>query len=426
MTTARPLFRRSSPVLLSSLVVLALLAYPPTSAAQLVLGQYEDEAPLRTWNSLGPLGAASLGLGETCFALAADTTAAFVNPALLARLPKYTVTLSASLSAADLYRFSVLNTGVLESAGNTREESYALDYGGASFRWRGWTVGISAGLTADYGRPDLLYEYAPHGSLSYSLSSDQAGFRRTFQAAVARDLGRRLALGIGFHLSDGHLERRVKEDTPSAGYSILDEKTQELRGFFFTAGLLWEPVDGLRFGGAVRTPQTLKSTDQSLLQYEAPAAGTLIEIGAEAEDSYDEPWMAGAGVTWAIGPRFLAAADVAYFAWSEYRVSYFDEPLRRDFRDIVRFGAGVQYDLATSLFGRPALLPLRAGFVYDPQPMKAPHSGYRLLTLGAGLVIEGLRIDLGLLVGSESGSGRDLAVRRIALTLSYALAGARR
>ena len=423
MTITRSLLRTSSRRLPSVLLVVALLAGPRPSAAQLVLGQYEDEAPLGTWNVLGPLGGASLGLGGTRFALASDITAALANPALLARLPKFTVTLGGSLSAAELYRFSVLNTGVLESAGNAQAESYALDYGGASFRWRGWTVGISAGLTADYGRPKVLYEYYSRGTLSYSLSSEQAGLRRTFQAAVARDLGPRLALGLGFHLSDGHLERRVKEEYYDAGYSILDDKTQEFRGFFLNAGLAWEPIAGLRFGAAVRTPQTLNAADRSLLQYTAPAAGTLIEILAEADDTYDEPWMAGAGLSWAIGSRVLAAADIAYFAWSKYRASYFDEPLRRDFRDVVRFGAGVQYYLSASLFGRPALFPLRAGFGYDPQPMSAPRSGYRLLTFGTGLVVDNLRLDLGVLFGSERGSGRDLAVRRVALTMSYVLAG---
>jgi hypothetical protein len=374
---------------------------------------------------LGSLGAASTGLGETCFALAADLTAAFVNPALLARLPKVVVTLSGSLSSTELYRFSILNTGVLESPGNTRADSTALDYGGASVRWRGWAVGIAAGITADHSRPRLRYDYSPHGALLYSLAGDQAGFRRTFQAAVARDIGRRLALGVGFQLSDGHLERRLEESYPAAGYSILDEKIQDARAVFITAGLVWEPIDGLRFGGAVRTPQTLQSTDQSLLRYEAAGGGSPIEIRAEAEDSSDEPWMAGAGMSWAIGSRFLVAADAAYFAWSRYRVTYFDEPQTRDFRDIIRFGAGVQYELAASLFGRAALLPLRAGFIYDPQPMDARHSSYRLLTLGAGLALGGFRLDLGLLAGSERGSGRDLAVRRLALTLTYAPTGGR-
>jgi len=268
-----------------------------------------------------------------------------------------------------------------------------------------------------------LYEYSSRGAVLYSLSSEQAGFLRTFQAAVARDLGPRLALGVAFNLSAGHLNRRVKEEYAGDGYSILDDKTQDLRGFFLSAGLIWEPVAGLRFGAAVRTPQTLKSSDQSLLQYSAPAARTLIEIRAEAEDTYDQPWVAGAGLTWAIGSRFLAVADVSYFAWSKYRASYFDEPQRRDFRDVVRFGAGIQYRLSASLFGRPALFPLRAGLGYDPQPMNAPRSAYRLLTLGTGLDFGNIRLDIGLLFGSERGSGHGLAVRRVALTMSYVLAG---
>lgn len=426
LTIVPSLLRRPSRLLPSAFLVVALAAGPHPLAAQLVLGQYEDEAPLRTWNVLGPAGAVSSGLGETRFALVTDLVSAFANPALLARLPRFTVTLAGSLSADELYRFSVVNTGVLETTANVRADSSALDFGGASLRWRGWTFGLSAGLTADYGRPRVFYDYAPHGAVLYSLSTRQAGFRRTFQAAAGRELGSRLALGVGFNLSDGRIERLVDERNSSGGYSILDDKTQDFRGFFLTAGLLWEPVAGLRLGAAVRTPQTLNADNRSLLRYEAPTAGTLIEISAEAEDAYDEPWMAGAGLTWAIGSRILAAADAAYFAWSKYRASYFDEPLRRDFRDIVRFGAGVQVHLTASLFGRPAIFPLRAGFAYDPQPMNAPRSAYRLLTLGAGLGLDNFRIDAGLLVGSERGSGRDLTVRRVALTASYVLAGERR
>ncbi len=403
-----------------ALLLVALLASPLPMTAQLVLGQYEDEAPLRTWNILGPVGAASLGLGEARFALPADMTAALANPALLARLGTFTVTLVGSLYTAELYRFSVLNTGVLESRGNARKEAYALDYGGASFRWRGWTVGISAGLLADYGRPDIDYEYYSRGALMYSLSSDQSGFLRTFQVAVARDLGPRLALGLGFNLSDGQLARNVAEENVGAGYSILDDKTQERRGFFLNAGVAWEPVAGVQLGAAVRTPHTLKASDRSLLQYAAPKTGTLIEIRAEAEDTYEEPWVAGAGLAWTIRRRLLATADIAYFAWSKYRVVYFDEPLRRDFRDVVRLGAGVQYSLSISLLGRQALVPLRAGFGYDPQPMRESHSAYSLLTLGTGLVVDSIQLDFGILFGSERGSGRDLAVRRIALTMSYA------
>jgi hypothetical protein len=74
-----------------ALLLLGVLALPTVSSAQLVLGQYEDEAPLRSWNTFGLTVASSLGRGETQLALAEDCSAALGNPALLASLPKFSV-----------------------------------------------------------------------------------------------------------------------------------------------------------------------------------------------------------------------------------------------------------------------------------------------------------------------------------------------
>ena len=40
------------------------LLFPAPSAAQLVLGQYEEEAPVRSWNSFALATAAALGRGK--------------------------------------------------------------------------------------------------------------------------------------------------------------------------------------------------------------------------------------------------------------------------------------------------------------------------------------------------------------------------
>ncbi len=48
------------------------LFFRGAASAQLVLGQYEDEAPLGTWNIFGAPSAASIGLGGAQFARAWD------------------------------------------------------------------------------------------------------------------------------------------------------------------------------------------------------------------------------------------------------------------------------------------------------------------------------------------------------------------
>ncbi len=50
------------PALLFILILLILFPAAPAHA-QLVLGQYQDEAPLRTWNIFGPLTASQTAMG---------------------------------------------------------------------------------------------------------------------------------------------------------------------------------------------------------------------------------------------------------------------------------------------------------------------------------------------------------------------------
>jgi hypothetical protein len=113
------------------------------------------------------------------------------------------------------------------------------------------------------------------------------------------------------------------------------------------------------------------------------------------------------------------AAEAAWFGWSRYEVTSFDEPLVRAFRDVVKTGAGIQYLARAGSSGRPPRIPLRLGFSIDPQPMTAVHSTYLRLTFGAGLEFRDIAIDLSGAVARESGSGRDLRVGRIALSCRY-------
>src|SRR4030043_2364087 len=126
---------------------------PIASPAQLVIGQYEDEAPLRTWNTFGLATAASIGGGETMLALADDCSAALSNPALLAGLPKFTLSLNGSYSRSTLFRYSIVNTGVLVSEGNLGIGLFALDFGGLSYRISAWTFALTASVTEVYDRP---------------------------------------------------------------------------------------------------------------------------------------------------------------------------------------------------------------------------------------------------------------------------------
>jgi opacity protein-like surface antigen len=405
-------------VLLPAAVIgLALLVALPAEA-QLVLGQYEDEAPLGTWNVFGVPTAPALALGGPRAARAWDVSSGQTNAALLVTLPRSSVTLSGAYSWASMFKYSLVNTGVVVSEGNLTAGSLGLDLGGFAYHWGDWALAASAGILENYGRPGIA---ASDGSGTYELDMSQEGWLRDYNLSAARRLSGRLSVGLGLNYATGNLHRTVVETSPgtSGPITITDDKSEKYSGFFLNGGLAWDVTDRLTAALVFRTPYVKKGEAQSSLRYQAPAAGTDILIEAEARNEYRQPWIVGAGVSGRFSAAFSVVADLTYFGWSAYRVTYFDEPLSRSFRDVLKAGAGVEYLIAGRLFGREASFPLRLGVSVDPQPMTEPRSTYYSIHAGTGFRLPFLAVDLAGVFGRESGSGDSLSAGKAVLSVTY-------
>jgi len=403
------------------LIILAVfLAFPVSASAQLVLGQYEDEAPLRTWNIFGFQTAPSLGRGDTAFTIADDCSVALTNPALLIDLPRFTATLNAPSYFTSLYKFSLINTGVLSTTRNPSLTLYALDFGGLSCQFRGWAFALTAALVEIYDRPSVRYEASYHGTLYYTLDFSQEGILRTTNLSIARRLGR-FQVGLGFNLASGDLKREIVETYLDPGITISDNKSQKFSGFFLNGGIVARITD--KWGAALvfRTPYTKKSESKSELEYSAPAGGTDIKIAADSSDTYKQPLVLGLGISYKFSPNFQVFSDLSYFNWSGYSVEYFGEEMERNFRDTLKLGLGAEYVVHLRIFKADAFIPLRIGAAYDPQPMQEPNSAYTYFSAGTGLRWRMISLDFGASFGREKGSGNSLEARRISLSLSIHL-----
>jgi hypothetical protein len=413
--------RKLVPLPAACLIPFIVLLFPCQARPQLILGQYEDEAPVRTWNTLGIELAPSLACGGAQTAAAWDASAALVNPALLCSLPKLTVTANASHTSASMFRYSILNTGVLSTEANLTESVYALDFGGLSFRAGGWAFAFSAALLESYGRPPLDFQAHSQAGVVYTIQAVQSGDLRTFNLSAARRLFRRLTTGLGFNLVSGRLERTISENFIADGMTIEDRKSQNFKGFFMNAGLSLLLSERVSLAVAVRTPYAKTSDSRSLLEYRVPAAHTDIRISASSEDEYRQPWAVGAGASWRPSVDLKVSADLWFFKWSSYSATYFGEEKERSFTDVLRLAAGLEYLSDYHLFGRTLRSPLRIGISYDPQPMKTPRSAYAYITFGTGVAFGRVRVDFAGAIGKESGSGHSLSARRGAITLSYVI-----
>ena len=268
--------RRIVHVLLASALMLIL---PPLSSGQLVIGQYEDEAPLRTWNIFGFQTAVAIGRGDTSFAAPAlDSSAALTNPALLADLAGFRLTLNGMVQSTALRTFSIVNTGVLATEANLNLNLYGLDFAGISFSRKGWAAALNVSVSEIYDRPRTEYQYSYRGRLYYAIDFGQDGFLRTFNLSLARRLGRRFRAGIGLNVVTGELSRKIDEQWTASGISIRDSKKQEFSGFFLNGGVLVGVAEKLDLAFVFRTPYRKNSPGESVLVYEAPAGGTEIQL----------------------------------------------------------------------------------------------------------------------------------------------------
>ena len=414
---------RFRPFYVASALLAACAFGAGPAAGQLKLGQYEDEAPFRTWNTHPFTAASALGRGGTSFTLATDPSAALANPALLPLLPRFSVLVNGALQTATFNKYGFVNTGIFITQGNLDQNQTGLDFAGLSIRIGYWAVALSVSEAESYARPQALYEEpGPNGRTAYLLQWIQTGSLRVLNFGIGRMLGGGLSLGLGVNYAFGSLRREYAEQIYGAGgYRISDAVTQDFRGVYLNGGLLWAPTSKFRAAAVFRTPYPKKVQGRSTLAYTAPDGPTDITITATSDDEARQPLVLGLGVSWDLLPRLVLAAEASFHNWSAYALNEFGEDRDRAFRDVVRVGLGLEFKQQITLFGGRFDIPSRVGVIYDPQPAKNPASSYWDFTIGTGLAAKHVRLDFGALIGREWGSGAALAVRKFSISFGFQL-----
>jgi len=400
-------------------IIALLFSLPCPALSQLVLGQYEDEAPLQTWNLFGITTAASLSRGGTSFTLSDGSAVSLSNPALLVDLPKFTLTFSGSYRTTMLNKFGIVNTGAFSTAQNSAFGLYSGDYAGISFNIRGWSFSLSVGAHENYSRPDISWDYTFSGQTYYTITYNQTGTLLGYNFSLAKKLTNGIAVGLGLNLIQGKYEKHLEEQWIQAAQTISDDKTFDFHGFYINGGIVFDISKNFRAAAVFRSPYRKKADSESLYRYIDSNVSTDIQIDSSETSIFYQPLMIGVGLQSDILKNLTIAADASFLNWSDYKVNYFGEILRRDFKDVLRLNAGLEYKNEYSLFNTFLDVPIRLGIIYDPQPMINPSSYYFAYTLGAGIHFSSVHLDIGYISGKEYGSGHDLAFHRIFLTFNY-------
>jgi hypothetical protein len=401
-------------------IILGLLMLAPSLIdAQMVMGQYEDEAPLQTWNTYGIQTAASLGRGGAGFTLAVDSSSSLLNPALLTQLSQLSICLSGAYNTASLYRYSIFNTGVFISAQNQTLGIFSGDYIGLSGRIGDWALSLSVSSPENFNRPDLNWNYTFENQLYYTLNFEQNGSLLNTNLSLAKKISDTLSIGMGVNYVKGKFEKNTVEQWFFSDRTISDSKSLQLKGFYLNGGIAWSPSRRMSLAAIFRTSYKRKADGDSLYRFEFPPANTDIQIAGGGESAFLQPMVIGLGVNFEFFKDVLFAADVSFFNWARYEVDFFGEILPRDFKNIIKANVGFELFSRYSLFNLNLESPFRFGFIYDPQPMTSPDSFYYGLTMGTGFKFRNVIADFAYLLGKESGSGHNLAIKKILVTVSF-------
>lgn len=355
--------------------------------AQMPPLQYEDEAPLGTWNIFGYLSARNLGMGSTSIAITSDSSASLFNPALLANLKSFRASMSLFAQTSEMFRYSLINTSSITS----RKLGISIfDVGSAGFifLYKGFTFGINYFFFESYERPDFVVPYP-----GQPLKGEFSGNTRGVNLSAGREITSNFNLGVSLNYIAG--QRYIKISEEFGGYgSYFDEKTQDLYGWNFGVGFFYKTPFNLDIGLSLKSPLKFKTNSEILRRFKSPVVEILQKD--TSKDELNKPFLAGIGFSYLLRKNFLVSTDIIYFPWKKYEYFYFGEKVERNFKNVFKVCAGGEYSI---LFPKESL-HLRIGYFYDPQPLRKAEINYHNFTFGAGIKLGRFRIDGAYSTGS--------------------------
>lgn len=399
------------------MIIAGLLTGVTENFAQLSPGQYLEEAPLGSWNNFGADSAISVGAGNRQVVLLGSNSAILSNPALLTRLPGATVDLNFMLQHSQVYKFWMVNTGVISTSGNLSHIIYGLNYIGLNLNIKGWTLAAAFSQTENYGRPKIDYSYKIGSAVYEQMILDQKGNQTVYSFGLARQLNERLSIGLSLNLINGHLNRNFEDNFLVDGINIIDSRDLKITGAYFVLGAYYQLTGKLSLGLSLVPPYTRRLTGTSLSAFYSQETSVKIEIPGSGDDRVKMPLINGAGLYYRIGRSLDLSLEAIFLNWKRYSFVYFGEPQERNFRNVLKLCSGLSYRSTIRFLGKKWEAPYYAGIIFDPQPMTDVRSSYYYLTFGSGMGNNYLMLILSTAIGFEKGSGNNLINQKVCLAL---------
>lgn len=409
--------RRSVPVVLI-LVALNVPAFAQNEG-DLPFGIIVAEQARASFVLLGA-GARAAGMGGAFTAIADDATAASFNPAGLAQLlvPEMSMFGSASRTEDAYTDFVSVGEGVPPlTLGNTTTDYDKNSLNFLSFTVpfrladRRWAFQASQHRRVDFGFEGTLdipvYDTDGEQVLQVSQTALQDGDITTLSVSLAVELTRRTLIGLSVNRWDGDWgfgsfnESYLLAD-PTSVQSFTYQQTNAFEGTNFDLGLLLRYP---KFNIGVRY-STSFDADYSLRTRAVDSESSELLSGQDTTLHW--PQRLNVGIAVKPTDRWTIALDWGRTDWSDLT---FDVPTELgydvalnffDFRRAERTSAGVTDDwrvgAETLFFAGEAVIPLRFGWFFEPQPSDDVITGERVewqgVSVGAGIKYQGITFDI--------------------------------
>lgn len=365
-------------------------------------------------------GARAIGMGGAFIAVADDATAASWNPAGLTQLRKPEFSFAYSyFRRRDEFRVS----DHPEATGSRVMSNDDLNY--FSIAWPFTVCQRNMIISLNY---QLLYEFDKQFSMfikdskfGYSLEQKmhyrQEGQLRTLSPAYAVQITPRLSLGVTFNWWTDSLFWRngwqtdyaVKAYLFSSRHSATEmnlhyhERYYDFTGFNMNFGFLWRATRIITIGGVLKTPFTshVKHNRQDQTVIHNPDTTTVRDSYYLRENvRLRMPLSFGFGIALRFTDALTVSLDAYHTQWSKFILEDSSGERRSPITGKlagkshvsgttqVRLGAEYLFILTNTV------IPVRGGLFYDPEPADNHPEDFWGITLGTGVSIKNVVLDI--------------------------------
>jgi long-subunit fatty acid transport protein len=358
-------------------------------------------------------GARASGMGGAFIAVADDATAASWNPGGLVQLE------TPEVSLVGAYNHRTEDTtyeDYPEASGPQDYSSFDLNYFSVAYPFsllnRNMIVSLNYQHLYDFGK-EISYQTSDDTS-SATLDFTREGGLRAISPAYAIQVTPKIALGATLNIWQDPLynnewqstwEEEGNSSVNGMNYSYHEkiEDTYRFSGVNFNLGLLWHINQRITLGGAFKSPFTADlerdyhSTGTTTSDQVDPVVN---EVSFSTEETLDMPMSYGIGIATRWSDAFTVSFDLYRTEWGDYVLHTADG---EDISPITNAPVGESDIDATTqarlgceylFIGDSAIIPLRAGIFYDPEPAPDHPDDFWGASLGSGIAYKHVVFDL--------------------------------